>query len=64
MQLSPSAFRLQARLLRAAYLLESANMTIGEIADELHFYDAAYFCRTFRAHYGVTPRQYAQHNRL
>ena len=64
LQLSPSAFRLQFRLSRAAYLLESADMTVSEIADQLHFYDAAYFCRIFRRQFGVTPRQYAQSKRL
>ena len=61
---SPAAFRLDTRLSRAAYLLESTDMTISEIADALHFYDAAYFCRTFRKHFSLTPRQYAQSKHL
>lgn len=61
---SPLQFRLQSRLERAAYLLESTDMTIGEIADQTHFYDAASFCRLFKRRYEQTPRQYAQSKRL
>ena len=62
--LSPSQFRMQARLSRAAYLLESTDMAVEEVADALHFYDAAYFCRMFRRFSGKTPRQYAQGKKL
>ena len=62
--LSPAAFRLAARLREAEYLLESTDLTVGEIADRLNFFDAAYFCKCFRAHTGVTPRQYARSKKM
>ena len=48
------------RIDRAKYLLESTNMTLGEISNALHFYDTAYFCRMFKGYSGMTPRAYAK----
>jgi len=62
--MSPSQFRLQNRLSRAAYLLESTDMTVNEIADALHFYDSACFCRAFRRYSGQTPRQFSRSKKL
>ena len=61
---SPARLRLQARLERAAYLLESTNLTVAEIAEKARFYDAAAFCRLFKRHFGKTPREYARSKRL
>jgi len=61
---SPIRLRLQARLERAAYLLESTSLTVAEIAEKARFYDAAAFCRLFKRHFGKTPREYARSKRL
>lgn len=61
---SPAQYRIQSKLRQATYLLESTEMTVGEIADELGFFDTAYFCKLFRAHLGVTPKQYAGNKKL
>lgn len=61
---SPVKYRLGMRLERAAYMLECGNMTISEIADGLGFFDTAYFCRSFKAHFGKTPSEYAKKRRL
>ncbi len=58
--ISPAEYRLRYRLDRAKYLLESTNMTLGEISNALHFYDTAYFCRMFKVYSGMTPRAYAK----
>ena len=51
-------------LFRLAYLLESTNLTVAEIAEKARFYDAAAFCRLFKRHFGKTPREYARSKRL
>lgn len=64
LNLSPLQFRQKTRLARAAYLLESTDRSIGEIAGDTHFYDTASFCRSFKKHYGQTPREYARSKKL
>ncbi len=60
---SPGAYRLAAKIKQAAYLLESTVMTVSQIADRLRFFDAAYFCKVFHAHMGMTPREYRKSKR-
>lgn len=43
-------------------LTETPNRSITEIANELGYFDSAYFSRQFKAHYGVTPVQYRKIN--
>lgn len=62
--LSPVAYRLQYKLTRAEYLLESTDMSIAEVAESLHFYDAAYFCKSFKAFTGLSPKQYIKSRQL
>ena len=62
--ISPIRYRMNMKLRRAMYLIESTNMTVGEIAEYLSFFDAAYFCKVFRAHTGMTPKQYAKRKRI
>lgn len=62
--ISPVKYRLQSKLNRAMYLLDSTNMSINEIAASLNFYDTAYFCKVFRANIGMTPSQYLKNKKL
>lgn len=62
--MSPAKYRMQMKLNQAMYLLDTTDLSINEIAASLNFYDTAYFCKTFRAHTGVTPRQYTQKKKL
>lgn len=62
--ISPTEYRLNFKLSRAKYLLESTDLNVGEIADALHFYDAACFCRMFKAYTGMSPMQYATRKQL
>lgn len=48
----------QQRIERAAYLLVTENTLTEEIAHRVGYRYSSYFCRTFRKHYGVTPRRY------
>lgn len=58
--MSPKAYRLNFKLKKAKYLLESTNLSITEIANTLEFYDTAYFCKTFKSYTGITPMQYSK----
>lgn len=64
MGISPSEYRLNFKLTRAKYLFESTDLRIGEVADLLHFYDAAYFCKIFKQHTGQTPKQFMNNKQL
>jgi AraC family transcriptional activator of pobA len=59
-QRARSAFALlQQRLLREARRrLSAAGMPIAQVAHQLGFRDAAYFCRFFKRHAGVAPSHF------
>ncbi len=46
------------RLKRSCSLLQFTNKSISEIAEETGFTDASYFTKTFKATFGVTPKDY------
>ena len=56
---SPQQYRMNTRIDRAKYLLETTNLSVCEIADRLRFYDEAYFCKMFRTAVGCSPKKYA-----
>ena len=62
--LSPAKYRLTFKLTQAQYLLESTDLHVSEIADALHFYDTACFCRIFKTYIGMTPMQFAKRKQL
>lgn len=55
---SPVAYRRALRLEKARQMLGIYEMTVGEIAEALGFYDEAYFCRVFQEATGMTPGRY------
>lgn len=55
---SPVEYKNRIRISKAKQLLISSELTVGEIADVLGFYDMAYFCRTFNEKTGVSPKEY------
>ena len=62
--ISPSQYRIDSKISKAKYLLESTDMSLSDIANTLNFYDEAYFCKTFRSRVGCTPRKYAANKRI
>ena len=46
------------RLKMAKKLLETTDRSAGEIAEECGFTDASYFAKTFKAAFGITPKEY------
>ena len=55
---SPHQLVRQRRLLEAKRLLRYTRLSIGDIANTTGFEDPAYFCRSFKAETGQTPRAY------
>ena len=46
------------RLKNAKRLLELTDKSTAEIAEECSFTDASYFAKTFKASFGITPKEY------
>lgn len=62
--ITPVRYRSSEKLKQAMYMLESTNMSINEISERLNFFDTAYFCKIFKLHFGITPKQYVQNKKL
>ena len=45
-------------VLEAKALLKSSEMSIQEIADELHFANQSFFGKYFKHHTGMSPKEY------
>lgn len=58
--MSPTAFVIEQRLVRAAQLLRGTNLTLEAIADRLGYRDVFFFSKQFKDKRGVTPGQYRQ----
>lgn len=54
---TPTAYRIKKKMERAKVLLAVGDMTVQQVATELGFEDAAYFCRVFKNTFGITPGQ-------
>lgn len=48
----------RSTILEAKVLLKHSNKMIYEIADELHFPSASFFCKFFKKNTGMTPMEY------
>ena len=55
---SPTSFQRQLRLDYGGWLLRNSAIPIAQIALDCGFSDAAHFARDFRAHSGMTPREF------
>jgi AraC-like DNA-binding protein len=53
----------QIKLKRAAQLIKSKKMTIGEIMDETGFTNHSYFAKCFKNEFNMSPREYSEKNR-
>ena len=55
---TPMEYLRNLRLEHAAELLVNSSISIKEIADNSGFLSDAYFFRSFKKHYGVTPVEF------
>ncbi|WP_176222226.1 helix-turn-helix domain-containing protein [Tuberibacillus sp. Marseille-P3662] len=51
------------RLKKACRLLTETTMTVREITDKVGYGDANYFSRVFKRNFGLSPRQFRQHEK-
>lgn len=52
---TPGDYVIQRKLERAKYLLESTELQISEISEQLGFYDTMHFSKTFKKRYSISP---------
>ncbi len=56
--MSPQRYLNNVRLDRGKELLEGGMLSVKEVAAEIGFPNVSSFCRSFKACYGTTPREY------
>lgn len=59
---SPSDVITSLRFQKATYLLKNKNLNISEVGFECGFNDPKYFSKSFKKHFGVTPKVYKKEN--
>jgi transcriptional regulator GlxA family with amidase domain len=57
---TPLDYLQEIRLNTARDLLQSSNLSIGDIADKIGYNDVSHFSHLFRRKFSVTPREYRQ----
>jgi len=62
--LAPMECLIQHRMHRAAHLLSDKNLAISEIARQVGYEDAFHFSKTFRKHFGASPRAMRQRGEM
>ena len=55
---SPQRYVNNVRLKKAKELLESGVLSVKQISAEIGFPNVSCFCRSFKARYGTTPKEY------
>ena len=55
--LSPMKCLIQHRLHRAFHLLSDRNLRVSEIAVQTGYHDEFHFSKTFKKHFGISPRE-------
>ena len=58
MDMSPIDFLRSYRLRKAAEMLHEGSLSLTEISDSTGFSSYSYFSKSFKKHYGVTPKEY------
>lgn len=58
MDMSPIDFLRSYRLRKAAEMLQEGSLSLTEIADQTGFSSYSYFSKSFKKHFGVTPKEY------
>ncbi|MBE7068280.1 MAG: AraC family transcriptional regulator [Clostridiales bacterium] len=53
-------YYISLKLTEAKKLLKNTFMPITEISEKLHYDSPSYFCKIFKKHYGISPKQYRQ----
>lgn len=62
MDMSPIDFLRNYRLKKAAEMLQEGLLSLNEISDKTGFSSYSYFSKSFKKHYGVTPKDYIRNS--
>lgn len=57
---SPKSYLISLRIENACRLLESTDLSIGEVAESVGYTDALFFGKLFKSRMGVSPRKYRE----
>ena len=60
MGMSPVHYINAVKVERACRMLRSSEVTVGEVCEQLKFYDIAYFHKVFKRYTGKTPGEYSR----
>lgn len=60
---SPMAYIISRRIFRAQMLLSQGGLSVKEVSTQLGFGYPSYFCRIFRKHVGMSPKQFVMQNK-
>ncbi len=60
--MTPYAYFSKVRLKTAEDFLKNTTLTVGEIAEKLHFANSGCFSRAFKNYYGIYPSEYRKNN--
>ena len=63
LHITPVNYLINYRLKQAALLLSHTEKKVSTISAETGFHNVDYFCKAFKKHYQVTPRQYREEKR-
>ena len=61
---SPQEYLIRTRLSKAAEMMKSSSASIGDIAAACGYPNQLHFSRSFKRHYGVSPREWRGKNKL
>ena len=64
MGVSPQEYLMQCRIKNACRLLEETDIPINEIARRVGYDNPLTFSKTFKSHYGVSPKEYRSRKRI
>ena len=60
----PQEFLIRMRLSKAAELMKTTSASIGDIAIACGYPNQLHFSRSFKQHYGISPREWRSQNKL
>lgn len=55
---------IEARVGKAKDLLRNTNMSVGQVAKEVGILNQTYFCKLFKKHAGISPKEFKQQKRI
>lgn len=61
---SPQEYLIRMRLSKAAEMMKTTSISIGDIAVACGYPNQLHFSRSFKQHYGVSPREWRSKNKL